>query len=168
MFVEGKPRTVFFLRPDTLFTAFITTVEKNHNIRAWRTWSWVSSELEDVKWLLQPCLKGQCNLFTLSKKHCGRKDNLGRLVANCNFSEPNADTVSPLISIGLLEKDACEIQRRFFRVDLPREVHQPQDLVHWRQFVLDLAIVGQSTRQGSLRCTLRFLSKRFDQIVKYE
>ena len=27
----------------------------NHNICAWRTWSWVSSELENVKWLLQPC-----------------------------------------------------------------------------------------------------------------
>ena len=27
---------------------------RNHNIRAWRTWSWVSSELENVKWLLQP------------------------------------------------------------------------------------------------------------------
>ena len=30
---------------------------KNHNIRAWRTWSWVSSELENVKWLLQPWLQ---------------------------------------------------------------------------------------------------------------
>ena len=28
MFVEGKPRTVFFLQTNTLFTAFIATVEK--------------------------------------------------------------------------------------------------------------------------------------------
>ena len=29
---------------------------KNHNIRAWRTWSWVSSGWENVKWLLHPCM----------------------------------------------------------------------------------------------------------------
>ena len=41
---------------------------------------------------------------TLSKKHCGRKDNLGRVFAKFNFSESRAGTVSSLISIGLLEK----------------------------------------------------------------
>ena len=33
---------------------------KNHNIRAWRTWSWVSSGWENVKWLLHPCSHTAC------------------------------------------------------------------------------------------------------------
>ena len=59
MFVEGKPRTVFF-PPDILFTAFVA---KNHNIRTWRTWSWVSSGWENVKWLLHPWLWHQQIFF---------------------------------------------------------------------------------------------------------
>ena len=55
MFVEGKPRTVFFFQ--TLCLRHLLQRLKNHNILAWRTWSWVSSELENVKWLLQPCLE---------------------------------------------------------------------------------------------------------------
>ena len=46
----------------------------------------------------------QILIHTLSKKHCGRKDNLGRVLANCNFSEPKAGTVSAFISMGLLDK----------------------------------------------------------------
>ena len=52
MLVEGKPRTLFFLQ--TLYLRHLSWRLKNLNIRAWRTWSWVSSELENVKWLLQP------------------------------------------------------------------------------------------------------------------
>ena len=54
MFVEGKPRTVFSLQ--TLYLRHLSRRLKNHNIRAWRTWSWVSWRLENVKRLLQPCL----------------------------------------------------------------------------------------------------------------
>ena len=43
-------------------------------------------------------------IHTLSKKHWGRKDNLGRVLANCNSSEPKAGTVSAFISMGLLDK----------------------------------------------------------------
>ena len=84
-------------------------------------------------------------IHTLSKKHCGRKDNLGRELVNCNFSEPRAGTVSALISMGLLDND--------FKKDLqvlPCKVHKAHDFVHWRQFVLDLAIVGQSTQHRFL------------------
>ena len=41
--------------PDTLFYGIYRDGWKNHNLRAWRTWSWVSSRLENVKQLLQPC-----------------------------------------------------------------------------------------------------------------
>ena len=48
--------------------------------------------------------RASSTINTLSKKHCGRKDNLGRVLANCSFSEPKADTVSAFISMGLLDK----------------------------------------------------------------
>ena len=90
-------------------------------------------------------------LRTLSKKHCGRKDNLGRVFAKFNFSESRAGTVSSLISIGLLEKVVL-VKIKVFK-GLPCKVHQAQDLLHRRQFFLHLAIVWQSTQQRSLSCS---------------
>ena len=52
MFVEEKPRTVFFLQTLDIYRAGL----KNHNIRAWGTGSWVSSGLDNVKQLLQLCM----------------------------------------------------------------------------------------------------------------
>jgi len=62
---SGSPTEMFSGSPTEIFsgslTLFIHSIYrdrwKNHNICAWRTWSWVSSELENLKWLLQPwCL----------------------------------------------------------------------------------------------------------------
>ena len=44
--------------PDTQFYCIHRDGWKNHIIRTWRTWPWVSSCLENVKRLLQPCLGG--------------------------------------------------------------------------------------------------------------
>ena len=38
------------------FTALMSTFEKNHNIRSWRTWFWVSSRWKNIKWNVKPWL----------------------------------------------------------------------------------------------------------------
>ena len=53
MFVEGKPRTVFFLQ--TLYLQYLSRRLKKSNIRAGRTWSWVSSGWENAKRNVEPC-----------------------------------------------------------------------------------------------------------------
>ena len=36
------------------FTPLMSTFETNHNIRAWRTWFWVSSRWKNIKWNVKP------------------------------------------------------------------------------------------------------------------
>ena len=60
MFVEGKPRTVFFLQ--TLYLRYLSRRLKKSNMRAGRTWSWVSSGWENIKrnvepWMCQTCCR---------------------------------------------------------------------------------------------------------------
>ena len=66
---DGKHKqitwNILFMIQDTLFVKQMTHTilfygiygdrRKNHNIRAWRTWSWVSSILEKVKPFVEAC-----------------------------------------------------------------------------------------------------------------
>ena len=69
--------------------------QDNHNIRAWRTWSWVSSGLENVKRLLQPwctqraakvILRFQFWIFEGSRDESTHKDNTNSASKIWHFS----------------------------------------------------------------------------------
>ena len=83
MFIEGKPRTVFFLQ--TLYLRYLSRRLKKSNMRAGRTWSWVSSGWENIKrnvepWMCQTCCR------TLQKEVLQTCSDLGIHFVVCRFA----------------------------------------------------------------------------------